>query len=371
MAEVFKKCSHPKSLENIWVGANGRMVCKTCETKYNKSPAGKWRSGKYRKSNKGKISGNIRISKNNEKINNDPNKIKNRRKKNSIDARKYKESREPFSDPHKLMGHTLDAKRVAVLSDIQFPFEDKNALELALQFVEKWKPDAVVLNGDVSDCYSCSDYDRDPFKTDTMLDEMVKCERFMQRLRKIKSVQSDGLIWLGGNHEDRWRRKIWREARSNGGLSPIIEALMHGLGVEDSDPNESFQKAFRIVENGFQYHPYGHFLELAQGNLIVTHGFLVRRHSGYTARGHYERLGKSVIIGHSHRQGSYLVNQLWNPKGAWEGGCLCRLDPEYVQFPDWQQGFVLVTVEEDTFHVEQIQILPGYRLSYGGEVFNL
>lgn len=367
------RCGHSKTAENVYIRSDGRVQCQTCirsnRSRYDASPDGKLRSAKYRKSTKGKRNGIIRASKAHEKIQNDPERAERRRETNLQAQKTYQESRKPFSDPRKNKGHPLTAKKIVVLSDIQFPFEDPNALELALQFTEKLKPDAVILNGDVCDCYACSDFDRDPLKTDTTLEELWKCEQLLKRIGKIKSVRDRK--YIGGNHEDRWRRKIWRDARSAGGLSPIIEALMHGLGVEDLSPDESFKKAFRITENGFEYHPYGHYITLAEENLIVTHGFAVSMHSGYTAKRHFDRLGKSCVIGHSHRQGSYLVSHLWNPKGAWESGCLCDLNPEYVSFPNWQQGFVKIEVESDRFHVDQLPILPGYKIQYGGVTYKL
>lgn len=372
--EVFKKCGHPKTTENIYIKGDGYIRCKICKDNYNVSEDAYKAAARYRKSTKGKKSHIVRASKYREKVYADPEKRERYKAQGKERQKTYVESRKPFSDPRKMKGHPLDAKRIVVLSDIQFPFEDPNAVELALQFTEKWKPDAVILNGDILDCYACSDFDRDPLKTDTTLEEMWKLEQFLKRIGRIKSIQGQKYVklkYLGGNHEDRWRRKIWRDSRSAGGLSPIIEALMHGLGVDDLDPDESFRKAFRITENGFEYYPYGHYITLAEENLIVTHGFAVSMHSGYTAKRHFDRLGKSCVIGHSHRQGSYLVSHLWNPKGAWESGCLCDLNPEYVHFPNWVQGFVLISVDGDRFHVDQLPILPGYKIQYGGQICKL
>lgn len=336
------------------------------EYKYDKTPAGRLRSARYRKSSKGKVSKLKRNARNLDKIRNDPVRLEKHREQVKLGQAKYLESQKQFTDPAKLLGHPITAKRVAVLSDIQFPWEDENALELTLQFLTFWKPDTVILNGDITDCYACSAWDRDPLKTDTTLSELYKSDQLMKRLAKIPQK-----IWLGGNHEDRWRRVIWRESCSAGGLSAVVDALMHGIGVEDKDPHEAFRRAFQIQENDFTYWPYGHYVELAEGNLVITHGFLSSQHSAYSAKRHFDRLGRSVIIGHTHRQGSYLVSQLWDPRGAWENGCLCSLNPEYVQFPNWQQGFSLVTITDNLFHVDQVPILPKYRIEYQGRTFKL
>ena len=52
--------------------------------------------------------------------------------------------------------------------------------------------------------------------------------------------------------------------------------------------------------------------------------------------------------------------------------CLCRLDPEYAQDPDWQQGFSVVHVEDNGFyHVQQIPILKQSMFFYGREKISL
>jgi predicted phosphodiesterase len=272
------------------------------------------------------------------------------------------------NDPRNMTCHPVDSEHAIILSDLQIPWEDQQAVELALKFIEWRKPDTVIFDGDIVDCYAMSQFDRDPTKTDSTLDELYRSEKLMQRIKKIKSVKKR--IWLAGNHEDRWRKILWREASSSK-LSPMVEALMHGLGIEGVDAVESFRRAFRVKENGFEFHPYGHYVELAEGNLIVTHGFMVSQHAAYTAKRHFDRLGKCCIVGHSHRLGFYPVTQMGDPKGAWENGCLARLDPEYVQFPNWQQGFSEVRIKGNLFHVSQIPILPGYKIEFAGRTLRV
>ena len=258
-----------------------------------------------------------------------------------------------------ITGHPIRAQRIVVFGDVQLPWEDPCALDLVLQFIAWWKPDTVVLNGDITDCYAMSHFDKNPLNIGATEQEITKGKRLLGLLKSVPQK-----IWLGGNHEDRWRKILWREAGSKGGLSPVVIALMHGLGIDRFDVDESWRRIFGVKEAGFTYWPYRHYLELAEANLLITHGFLVSMHSGYSAKRHYERLGKSVLVNHTHRMGSFLITQLWEPKGAWENGCLCRLDPEYVQFPNWQQAFSTITVSGNSFHVTQIPILPGYRIQY-------
>jgi predicted phosphodiesterase len=46
------------------------------------------------------------------------------------------------------------SKKCVVLSDVHFPFEDKVAVQMAIDYIKKAKPDTVILNGDIMDCFT-------------------------------------------------------------------------------------------------------------------------------------------------------------------------------------------------------------------------
>ena len=56
--------------------------------------------------------------------------------------------------------------------------------------------------------------------------------------------------------------------------------------------------------------------------------------------------GKTVITQNTHRLAKFITRKA-RRKFVWlETGCLCDLNPEYVQDPDWQQGFAVIQFEE-------------------------
>lgn len=220
-----------------------------------------------------------------------------------------------------------------VLNDIQFPFHSPVLYGLVVPFVLDLKPDVIALNGDIVDMYSVSDFDKDPLTQARLEDEIALAEELMGRLSNIP-----GKVWLGGNHEDRLRRYIWRHAQAFAGLSEL-----------------SFQRLFRLADYGFGWVDYGEFTML--GKLLVTHGDLVRVHSGMTARAHFDKHGTNILTGHTHRLGAYYRTRRGRPYVAYENGCLCSLTPEYVKYPDWQNGFSIVHFEEGgSFNVQQLPI---------------
>jgi hypothetical protein len=167
-------------------------------------------------------------------------------------------------------------------------------------------------------------------------------------------------IWLGGNHEDRWRRLLWDPL--NGKIGPVSANLLslleaRGQKLDMTDPVKSFEMMFGMPDYGFKYYPYSHRLYVAEGNLVITHGKYVSRHSGQSAKRTLEWLGRSCIVGHTHRLGNHLVTQDGVIRGAWENGCLCQLEPEYDDSPNWQQGFSIVKVDGPEFHVIQVPII--------------
>jgi hypothetical protein len=234
-----------------------------------------------------------------------------------------------------------------VINDLQIPWHDKPVVDLVLNFVDELKPHGVVVNGDMVDCYELSEFDKDPLKDYGLDREIEESGKILVRLAKSTKER----WWIGGNHEDRLRRTLWRNPKF---------ARIHSL---------QFERLFHVDDCGFKWKPYGGLLQL--GKLIVTHGSMVNKHSGWTARSHFEKYGNSVLIGHTHRLGVYYKTNAKGVHAAWENGCLCRMNPEYVQWPDWQQGFSVVHVDPETghFNVQQIPVLKRKGFFYGSERF--
>lgn len=252
-----------------------------------------------------------------------------------------------------------ETRTLAILSDLQMPFEDPAALDQALEVVARIKPDTVVLNGDIVDCYAES-----VFLKDWKLAALATPEGHRRARRVMECLESvPNKIWLGGNHEERWKKELWREIAKGekaGAVAANLVAAMNAKGaggIDLSDPVGSFARIYDMAEHGFIYYPWHHRLYFAQNNLVVTHGEFVRKDSGATARATFEWLGRSVIVGHTHRLGSYLVTKDGREHGGWEGGCLCELEPEYCTTPNWQQGLTIVKINGPEFHVVPVPII--------------
>ena len=232
-------------------------------------------------------------------------------------------------------------KTWVIMNDLQIPFHDPKALGVVVDCVRDLKPHGIVLNGDVVDCYTISKFSKNPLRQGTLNQEIKLANQLLRRLAPVTTER----WWLGGNHEDRLRKYIWDKAPE--------------LATE-----VNFPKLFHIEDEGFRWKDYGGSLRL--GNLLVTHGSMVNKHSGWTARSHLEKYGTSILIGHTHRLGAFFKRDYKGIHGAWENGCLCLLSPEYDQFPNWQQGFSVVTVGTNgIFSVQQLPVISRTIVQFG------
>jgi len=237
---------------------------------------------------------------------------------------------------------------MAVIQDTHNPFQDQRVLREVELFLAELQPELLVKPGDLCDFYPLSKFDKNPNRADNLQSDLESTRRMNVRQREI--LPNSRQIEIDGNHEDRLRRYLWSKARE---LAPL-DAL-------------TVDKLYGLKENEIEHIEYEEGL-LINGNFMVTHGDLIRAHSAYTAKGMSDKHGGSGIHGHTHRGGNSLKRNRFGIYGWWENFCLCSLDPDWIQNPNWQQGFSLVHFKKDRFWVEQMQII-NKKFMYGGKVY--
>jgi hypothetical protein len=74
------------------------------------------------------------------------------------------------------------------------------------------------------------------------------------------------------------------------------------------------------------------------------------------------------MSGHTHRIGGY-TQRIYEGSLSWWGlGCLCSLQTQnYINHPNWQQGFALVNWAKDkeTYSVERVRVHDGKAIFRG------
>ena len=237
---------------------------------------------------------------------------------------------------------------VAIINDTHNPYQDVEAISLMEKVLEELQPEYLIYAGDVNDFYQLSKYDKTPARANSLQADINVSKEMFARHNSI--LPKTKKIMLEGTHEDRLRRYLWTQ-------SPALASL-EGLALKE---------LFELDKFGISLVPFEQGL-LINGVFLVLHGELISSDSSATAKANYRKHGGCGMTGHTHRGGSFYKRDRFGVYGWYENFCLCRLDPDWIKNPDWQQGFSLVHFKSKHFWVEQMPII-NKTLMYGGELY--
>ena len=220
--------------------------------------------------------------------------------------------------------------RGAVLSDFHFPDHDPTAVLMALLCLEKNPVDYIILNGDVADFTSLSNF---ALGRDTGVeDALTVFGEFYKHL--IDSIQRYGcgyenIFYLAGNHDrrlDRFLAEHWQVA------STVEETF-----------RDMIRQGDRVVDSP------RYVSDVIIGSLLIQHGNRANMHAAKTSLeevGH----GVNVVSGHAHRSSYWLQRVVmgrdeFNIREGVVSGCLCNLVPQYEErhrsiAKKWNHGIV-------------------------------
>lgn len=243
---------------------------------------------------------------------------------------------------------TKEATEIVVfVSDIHVPYEDFRMVNASVALINDLQPHRVVLNGDIADFFQLSRFNKGLDRLDTLQEELdaANTRRMQYRMAAPNAVIDE----TEGNHDSRLRTFVQTNARALTSLRNLQPAALNAWTENEINPHG---------EQGFLLRP----------EFLVRHGTSVRGEAGATAKAELTSAGISGVSGHTHRLANYTkagyVQRSW-----WEGGCLCRTDPDYVSggSPNWQQGLLVgqFSTTSNAFVIE-----PVYRyedsLIFGG-----
>jgi hypothetical protein len=255
----------------------------------------------------------------------------------------------PFPVP--VQEQTGDVLTALLWGDSHFPNQDDRVLAIVRQIAEVLAPNFLVHMGDLADAYELSKFDQNPERLNSLQTEINLGRIHLAHMRQASPASS--FILLEGNHEDRLRRTLWNLKGSAQALA-MLDVFRQSI---------TWPTLFGLGELGITWVPYDS-KQAKQKFLpkwILKHGNIVRKYSGYTARGEMEKYGRSGSSGHTHRLALHM-RQDHNGNHCWvETGCTCSLEPEYMPDPDWQQGCVVLSFEPATgaFQAEPVYIHNG------------
>lgn len=209
-----------------------------------------------------------------------------------------------------------------ILSDLQLPYHHRRAVSAVCNMLADRASDIAEVHqiGDFFDFCAISTFSRGTPKEDgrRLQHEIDVAEDVM---RDIGKAYPGLKTRIRGNHDDRLDRYLGTQARGLAGLRVL-----------------QYDSLTLAQEYGWQTaaEPY----PLARGTVAV-HGLTVRKHSGYTAHAHLERLSGNVIHGHTHRAALVYRTLGDNQRWAMEVGCLMdRRQASYLPCgaADWQMA---------------------------------
>lgn len=253
-------------------------------------------------------------------------------------------------------------KRIVVVSDLQYPYHDRKAVNGVISFIRDWQPEEVVLIGDCLDFPQPARWSKDSraeFEGSIFEDSETFKERVLTPLR-------DGYAGPIGMHE------------GNHDLRPREY-------LEKYAPALSGSKAFHI-ENlislaDFEIALLPTFYDIAPG-WISTHGhrgqISLSRIGGNTALNAARKFGKSIVMGHTHRLGVLSHTSGYDGKvtsqltGMEVGNLMNMKLAHYLKqgTANWQQGFGILTVDGQHVKAETVPITRG-RFTVDGHTWEI
>lgn len=222
--------------------------------------------------------------------------------------------------------------RVAFISDVHCPYQDQQAVNLAYNILSDVKPDLMFFGGDIVDCYSVSDFDRDPKRVVAFQDEFDSAIEFLRAFRSLAKAGK----YLSGNHEERWERTKNRH--------PFLASLK----------DIELANLLKLKQLGIE--PLVHGEDHKIGELFYLHGDESGGGGVFPARALYFKEQGNIIFGHYHKA-QVFYNRLKDgtSHGSWANPALCSLKQAYVKgTTQWQQGMSLVSYHDGLFRVDQI-----------------
>jgi hypothetical protein len=258
--------------------------------------------------------------------------------------------------PAIITGKVLTA---VIYGDTHFPYQDEKALRVVQGIVKSVKPTVLVNDGDLVDCWQISRFDKDPTRKDSLQDNIDEAREHLAEMALL--APKTRRVLLEGNHESRLTRTIWGLEGAAREL-PKLRAFNQAM---------TWPKLLETQAIGWEWVSERDQSKTAILPKIITkHGTVVRKWSGASARGEWERYGKSGTSGHTHRLGTFYHRD-HNGTASWtETGCTCLLDPPYGTDFDWIQGCVLLTWNKDRrlMQTELLAIRDGQTLFRQGTV---
>ena len=248
--------------------------------------------------------------------------------------------------------------------DALSPTHDPKALDLAVQAIREFKPDAVVCLGDLLDACEWGSYPHSPAHRQTTQPALAVTAHWLASIRAAAPEGSEVYI-CEGNHDARLRKQIQASLPQACGVSAPgdgLEALdiRRLLGLDELDIEwvaTPYTKSFYLWDR-----------------IRCIHGSIVRGKAGQTVAAIATDAIIDTVMGHIHKR-EMCSKVIWGPDGpktiqVMSPGCLTSTTgntPGRTLEPSWTQaiGFAEWHVESDHLSMWSVPIIDGRMLLNG------
>lgn len=248
-----------------------------------------------------------------------------------------------------------DGTRVLYIPDLHAPAHDRLTLWAVKQFMLDFQPHIIKYIGDIADLFWLSRWPKPPRVVAHVQYELDETRRMVDWLAEDQ-VCLVRIIVIAGNHDDRFRRYLTDPAS---GISNLLdfrtrEPLLSFHGLLGYKPGDNITFIYDLHERG----GYGGGV-LVNNDMQFRHGYIVRPKPGASPLADAERIGRSLVQGHTHRAG-IRVRQVGDKSiVAIELGHLVDVNHPYMGYSNllnnWHPAIGVGTVAGSKVH---LQVLP-------------
>lgn len=269
------------------------------------------------------------------------------RRKHTLDKSLFQPKRKstyelPESYANDYTPFEIKQSRILIISDLHFPYQNNEAITLALDYGKSKKIDCILINGDLIDFANISRHEKD-FRARSISQEFDAVRLFLKSLRL--HFPKTKIVFKHGNHDERWEKYLYAKAPEIFDVNDFQLEVLLRLGelkietIKDKRP-------------------------IKLGKLIALHGHELAGGAGGVnpARSTFLKTFSNVIVGHFHKTSSNTETSMNGDIIAVNSvGCLCDLNPIYMPINRHNLGFAYVELDIKTgnYNLENLKIIKG------------
>lgn len=241
--------------------------------------------------------------------------------------------------------------RVVVSLELQVPFHNKKVFDSFLGFLIHYEPDRLVGIGDAADCPAPARWNRGTAEE--------YAGKLQQEINTLTGMFSDIRNVFDGQfdiHEGNHERRINVYAKTKAPAFVSLDCLSVGSLLKYQEFNINELPAVAPLCPGWvTTHDLG-------GQLRGT-----SKYSGGTAMGIARRLGKSVVMGHTHKLG-HIQEVVGGRRlhGVETGHMMDVKKANYISYPNWQSGWAVVEYKDDKVHAQLVNVEQNGKVHFNG-----